>query len=231
MFRYPLVGLFALLVCCLPDARGQNGQSKAPGDKNSGSVKPLAPLGLTLEAVPDLLYEHLRLPTLQRGQGIVIGAIALDSPAADSGLLPHDIVLTCNGTAVHDGAQFIQLVEAALPEKKARLTLVRGGKEMRLSARFKSPTVADTAMLKGVSKPGGPPELNVKAEPLDGGKLKVTFSFYSESKGKLDQVSCEGSFREIQAEVSRLNEEKRIPVRVQELVEVALKQIREHKSP
>jgi membrane-associated protease RseP (regulator of RpoE activity) len=230
MSRYPLV-LLALLACCLLTARGQTSGPKAPGDQTAGSVKIPSPLGLSLEAVPELLYDHLNLPGMKRGQGVVIRGITPDSPAANSGLQRHDIVLSCNGTAVSDGAQLIRLVEAALPEGKAHLALVRGGKEMRLSARFATAAMAGSGFSKGVSKPGGPPPLNVKAEPLDGGKLRVTFVFYSESKGKLDEVTCSGSFPEIQAQVRSWNEEKRIPVQVQELVGVALKQLREFKSP
>jgi len=225
MSRTLLVVLLALLAFCLPAARGQNGKPKAPADTTVGTVKRAAPLGLSLQAVPDLLYDHVNLPNLKRGQGVVLGGISADSPVAGSGLRPHDIILTCNGTVVHDGAQFLRLVEAALPQQSARLTLVRGGKEVRMRAHFQ------TAALKGATKPGGPPALNVKAEPLEGGKLEVTFVFYSDSKGKLDQVTCKGSLPEIQAQVTRLNEMKRIPVRVQELVDVALKQIRELKSP
>jgi len=201
MSRYPLI-LIALLGFGPLVGLGQTPESKSSPDRTPGAVKPSPPLGLALEAVPDLLYEHLQIPNLKRGQGVVIQRITPDSPAAGSGLQAHDIVLSCNGTEVRDAAQFLRLVQTALPAKKARVSLVRAGKEMRVSLAFATPTAMGLPTFsKGVSKPDGPASLNVKAEPLEGGKLRITFSFYSEGKGKLDQVVCSGSLPEIQTQL------------------------------
>src|SRR5881398_3624712 len=116
MFRYPLA-LAILVSCSLLAVRAQSG-NPAPGGSPPGVAKPTPPLGISLSGVPDLLYEHLRLPNLKRGQGVVIHKIAPDSPAADSGLQPSDIVLSCNGTQIHNGEQFVRLLQATAPEGK-----------------------------------------------------------------------------------------------------------------
>jgi membrane-associated protease RseP (regulator of RpoE activity) len=228
MFRYPLALTF-ILACSLPAVRAQSGEAPPPG-----VAKTTPALGISLGDVPELLYEHLRLPNMKRGQGVVIRKIAPDSPAAESGLQPSDIVLSCNGTQVHNGAQFVRLLQATAPEGKSHVLLVRAGKEMRVRVRLAAPVgMSPPAPLlpKALIKPGGPPAVSVKAEPLDGGKLQITFHFYSDGKGKLDHVICSGSFKEIQAQVRTLGENNQIPPRIQELVDVALKRIRDLNVP
>jgi membrane-associated protease RseP (regulator of RpoE activity) len=228
MFRCSFV-LAALLAGSLPVARGQSVEPPPPGTAKSALA-----LGLSLGSVPDALYDHLRLPNLRRGQGVLIRAIAPDSPAVDSGLQRNDVVLSCNGTPIQDGDQLVRLLQATAPEGKARVLLVRGGKEMRVRLRLGAPedaALAPPVFPKGLLKPGGPPAITVKAEVLDGGKLQITFAFFSDGKGKLDQVTCSGSLTEIQAQVRELGVNNQIPMRIRELVDVALKRIRTLKEP
>ena len=229
-----LLVLAALLALAIPAARGQSGELKAPGGPAAGSAKATPPLGLSLSAVPELLYDHLRLPNLRRGRGVVVRKIAPDSPAADSGLQDNDILLSCNGTLIENGAQCVRLLQATAPEGKAHLLLVRGGQEMRVRLRLAAPLGSNPApppFAKALIKAGGPPAISLKAEALDGGKLQITFVFYSDGKGKLDQVTCSGSFREIETQVQNLGAKNQIPARVQELVDVALKRIRTLNTP
>jgi membrane-associated protease RseP (regulator of RpoE activity) len=229
-----LLVLAALLVCGLPAARGQSGELKSPGGGAAGSAKAVPPLGISFSAVPDVLYDHLRLPNLRRGHGVVVRDIAPDSPAADAGLEHNDILLSCNGTQIENSEQCVRLIQATAPEGKARLLLVRRGKEMRVRLRLATPlgtTPAPPPFAKAVIKPGGPPAISLKAEALDGGKLQVTFVYYSDGKGKLDQVTCSGSFREIETQVRDMGANNQIPPRVRELVDVALKRIRTLNTP
>jgi hypothetical protein len=226
MSRYPLL-LLALLACCPAAARGQTVDTKS-----TSSAKSALSLGLAVGAVPDALYDHLRVPNLRRGQGVLIRAIAPDSPVVESDLQRNDIVLSCNGTPVHDGEQLVRLLQATAPKGKARVDLIRGGQAMRVSVRLVSPVDTESPSFpKGLLKPGGPPAISVKAEALDGGKFQVTFAFFADGKGKLDQVTCSGSFKEIQAQVHNMGMNNQIPARVQELMDVALKRIRDLNQP
>jgi hypothetical protein len=129
----------------------------------------------------------------------------------------------------------IRLLQATTPEGKSHVLLVRAGKEMRVRVRLAAPvgvnTPAPPLFPKAIIKPGGPPAVSVQAEPLESGKLQITFRFYSDGKGKLDEVTCSGSFKEIQAQVRTLGENNQIPPRIQELVDVALKRIRDLNTP
>lgn len=234
MLRYALL-LAALLSCCVPAARGQSGNAKPSAGQSAGSVKTTPALGISVGAVPDVLYDHLRLPNLKRGHGIVIHRIAPDSPAAGSGLERNDIVLTCNGTAIQTEDQLVRVLQAATPPTRTHVLLIRGGQEMRVSLRLSALQEASNPTIppnpKGLLKPDGPPAISVKAEPLDGGKLEITFKYYSDGKGKLDQVTCRGSFKEIEAQVRTMGQKNQIPPRIQELVDVALKRIRSLNMP
>ena len=230
-----ILAAVVILAFCLPAARGQSGNVKPGGGQSPASVKTTPPLGISLGKVPDLLYDHLRLPNLKRGHGVVVYRIAPDSPAAGSGLEHNDIVLSCNGTQVQTGAQLVRLLKDTPPQSKMHVLLVRGGQETRVSLRLTAPGSTGNAAAvpnpKALLKSDGPPKISVKAEPLAGGKLRITFLFYSEGKGKFDQVTCSGSFKEIQAQVHTLGRQNQIPPQIRELVDVALKRIRNLNVP
>lgn len=222
--RRHLLALAVLLTVCLTAARTQTTGPKAPA-----SPPAPAPGGVHVSAVPELLYAHLHTPALKRGQGAVVQEVAPDSPAFKAGLKRLDILLTLDGTAIRDGEHFRRLLQKGTA-RNAPLVLLRSGHEMTLPISFASTTGPDEAP-KGLLKPGSPPAVDVEAQPQGGGKLRVTFTFYSEGKGKLDQVTCSGSLAEIQNEVQALNRDRRIPTRVQELIAVALKRLRDLNSP
>src|SRR5262245_18806517 len=88
MLRYQLP-LVVLLAVGPAVARPQGAAQRAPSVS-----KTLAPVGLKVGRVPDLLYEHLRRPNLQPGQGVVVEQVGAGSPAARAGLKRHDILLS-----------------------------------------------------------------------------------------------------------------------------------------
>ncbi len=215
------LALALLLALCPPSAWPQ------------ASVKPTAATvaGARVGAVPDPLYSHLQLPNFQRGQGVLVEQVRADSPAARAGLKRHDILLSYGGTALHDAAQFFRLVQTA-PDKKLPLLLIRGGQELNLNVCLAAkPSFVGPPVPRGLIKPGGPPAVTVQAEALDGDKMRITFTFYSDGKGKLDRVTCSGSLNEIQQQVRTLGANQELPPRVQDLVDVALKRIRDLNAP
>jgi hypothetical protein len=110
--------------------------------------------------------------------------------------------------------------------EQSALVLLRGGKQATLLVDLAAGAEADQHLVKGVLKAGGPPAVTVEARPLQQGKLRVTFTYYSDGSGKLEQVTCSGSLGEIEAEVRSLGEQNRISPRLQDLIDVALKRIR-----
>jgi serine protease Do len=78
-------------------------------------------------AVRDITPDIAQQLHLQRDKGVVIQRIAPDSPAADAGLQPGDIVLEVNRKKVGDVKQFLAQAEDAKRTKKPALLLVQRG--------------------------------------------------------------------------------------------------------
>jgi hypothetical protein len=188
----------------------------------------LAALGLRLGTLPDLLYAQL--PQLKRRAGVVVERVLSESPAAQAGLRRHDILLSYGGKTIRGSEHFWQLLPAGPPEQPVPLVLLRGGREMTLEVTLTRAAVPAppplTSLPKGVIKPGGPPAVNVEAQRVQSGKLKVTFTYYSQGTGKLERVTCSGSLTEIEDEVRELGRQNRMPSRVQDLADVALRRMR-----
>lgn len=72
----------------------------------------------------------------------------------------------------------------------------------------------------------GPPAVSVEAQRLEEDRLQITFTYYAHGTGKLERVKCSGSISQIESEVRELGKQNRMSVRVQDLVEVALRRIR-----
>jgi PDZ domain len=197
----------------IPCARAQDSNPVKP----SGLV--IAPsLGVRLGTVPDLLYEQF--PQLKRGEGVVVEEVQAGSAAARAGLRRHDLLLTYGGQAIQGLDHFHQLIRAGAADQSRPLVLLRGGREMTLQVPLASNPP------KAMIKPGGPPAVNVEAQRLAGGRLQITFTYYSQGTGKLEKLKCSGSLADIENEVRQLGKQNQMPSRVQDLVEVALRQIR-----
>src|SRR5207249_448245 len=92
-----------------------------------------------------------------------------------------------------NGEQFVRLLRATAPEGKSHVLLVRAGKEVRVRVRLAAPVGMSTParlLPKALIKPGGPPAISVKPEPLDGGKLQVTFLRGSDAHHRPRQSAC-----------------------------------------
>jgi hypothetical protein len=209
------IALLILLGATLAALRAQTAVTLAPPEAAKSLMD-----GVRLGPVPQLLYDHL--PALPPGHGIVVEDVQPGSALAQAGLRKHDILLSCDGVRIRDGKHFGQMLTPA--EQPHRLALLRAGREMTLAVNL--PAADLDPMPKGLLKAGGPPAVTVEAQPLTDGKLRVVFRFYSPNTGKLERVTCSGSLRQIEDEVRQLGDNNRMPARVQDLVDVALKRIR-----
>lgn len=66
--------------------------------------------------------------TLLEGQGVLIGQVAKDSPAAKAGLRTHDVILSFNNQKVGSPEQLVKMVRSAAPGQQAAISYLRGGK-------------------------------------------------------------------------------------------------------
>ena len=200
----------------VPDCRGSI-LSQPPRRSPTDPAAEVATVGLTLTPVPAVLYEQVQALHQQRGLGIVVDQITPKSAAAVAGLRRFDILLSYQKTPVRDVAHFAKLLRAVPPDHKMPLVVLRGGKEtvLQVGLSTKLLTNADLAEPpKGLIKPGGPPAVHVVAEPLQGAKMRITFTFYSEGQGKLDRLTCSGSLDEIQGQVQMASDQKKMSANV-----------------
>ncbi len=214
----------ALLLLCLPRGTAQPVE-RVPSEEEKGTY-----LGVLISPVPQVLYDQV--PELPRDQGVVVSHILPGSPAAQAGLMRHDILLRYNDDPIRDCEHFAQLIRAGRAGQRVKLELLRAGRKQSAEAVLALGPVLKIAhanrALKdavaevppGRAKAGGPPSVSVAATPLDGGRVRVTIEYYQDGTGKMRTLNCEGTPDEIDQDVQKL------PPRVQTLAQKALDRFR-----
>ena len=96
----------------------------AQSGKHAVSAASRGYLGITLTEICPEVRAHT---TLKPGEGLMIGRVAPDSPAAAFGLQHYDILTKINDQWIMSPAQFITLVENAGPGSEIELTVLRRG--------------------------------------------------------------------------------------------------------
>ncbi len=86
-------------------------------------------IGVTAEPVSELLRAQL---SLEKGQGLSIGQIVPEGPAAKAGLQVNDIIIKFDGKPVGDVPQLIKAIDAA-KGTPVNGTLLRGGKSVEFT--------------------------------------------------------------------------------------------------
>lgn len=182
---------------------------------------PQSSFGLKLGKVPEVVFSQL--PQLPKDHGVLVEDVSPDSPAWRGGLRRHDIVLSLETKPVASAEKLLEDLHGA--EQVTEVIVFRSGREVRL--KFAPHAEPATAMpLKGFIKPGGPPAVRVQAQPLDKGRLNITLQFYSDNSGKLEQPSYVGELPDIERQIQAHARDRRLPPSVVDLVEVALKRLR-----
>jgi PDZ domain len=213
---------FGLILLALAAAPAR-GAAQQPGPAPSRDD---TPLGIRLAAVPDALYAHL--PTLERGQGLLVETIKPDSRAADFGLKAFDIVLAVGTSPVKSGEDLQSKLSTLQPGEREVLQIVRGGKQFALSVA----TPAENYIpAKSLFKPGGPPAVSIEIKPVkaDGG-MEVHL-FYLNQANKMNHRALQGSLGEIESQVAELARQGQMPENIHDLVSLALKRLRTKKTP
>jgi membrane-associated protease RseP (regulator of RpoE activity) len=90
-------------------------------------------LGVTTSHVTGALREQLGL---QKGFGLVVDFVAKDSPAEAAGLKVHDVLTKLDDQLLVNTEQLAALVRAKKAGDQVTLTLIRGGKESKLTAKL-----------------------------------------------------------------------------------------------
>ena len=84
-------------------------------------------LGVMVHSPSEALVDQLDLP---KGQGLVIGQVIPDTPAAKAGLKPNDILLELGGKAVpNNQGEFVRQVQEIKADAKVDAVVLRKGKK------------------------------------------------------------------------------------------------------
>jgi len=87
-------------------------------------------LGIGCAPVPSALRAQLNLP---EKQGLLVGAVVLDSPAAKAGIVPDDILLRAGDKPLAAPRDLVRAIAAA-KQGKLKIDLLRGGKPKTVEA-------------------------------------------------------------------------------------------------
>jgi len=109
-------------------------------------------IGVAVQSVNQSLAQSFGLP---KPEGALVGSVADNSPAAQAGIKPGDVILAWNGTAIGDSADLPALVADTAPGKHATVTVWRNGAEQTLGV-----TVGRVPDEKVASAEGANPDAN-----------------------------------------------------------------------
>lgn len=106
-----------------------NSPAQAAASKGLEKREQVTYLGVAPEPVSAELRDQL---SLKRGEGILVGAIVADSPAARVGVRPHDVLLRFDDQILIEPGQLKALVQMRNPGDKVKLILMRKGAQQTL---------------------------------------------------------------------------------------------------
>jgi membrane-associated protease RseP (regulator of RpoE activity) len=108
-------------------------------EHDMGPKEPVTFLGVETSDVPRVLSEQMGLP---RGFGVVVDYVSADSPAAAAGLQPSDIIRMLNDQMILNPDQLGKLVRSFADGATINLTVLRKGKEVKLTVTLKKHDVS-----------------------------------------------------------------------------------------
>ncbi|MBC7474999.1 MAG: DegQ family serine endoprotease [Candidatus Sericytochromatia bacterium] len=100
-------------------------------------------LGIQIQNMTETLAKSLNVE--DPNNGIVVGEVSPDSPAAKSGIQRYDVVLELNGVAVSDVNSFRNMIASDDPGQTIKLLLLRDGKKVNANIKLGSLDPSKTA--------------------------------------------------------------------------------------
>ncbi|MGH9413376.1 MAG: Do family serine endopeptidase [Terriglobales bacterium] len=103
-------------------------------------------------------------------KGVVVAQVNADSPAAQAGIKPYDIVTKFKGTAISNGGDLQVVAGDAAPGTKATMDVLRDGKPMQFTVTMgnftNAPGSSAAAADEGSGASGTTPKLGLTVTPL-----------------------------------------------------------------
>ena len=153
MSRIHWLGGVALVLLSSVVARGQATVDPTPSPGGIDGVIAVAEaaqadeyyLGVECLPVMPALRSQLNLP---EGQGLLVGAVVAESPAAAAGIVRHDVLLRVGGKPLSEPRNLRDAVQAA-QGGKLKIELIRGGKPKTIEVAPAKRPVGPSANLPG----------------------------------------------------------------------------------
>src|SRR5580704_26673 len=86
--------------------------------------------------VREVTPENVKQFKLQAERGVVVGRVALDSPASKAGLKETDVITEVDGQRVEGATQFRRMIREIPAGRTVQLTVWRDGRSQSLSAKL-----------------------------------------------------------------------------------------------
>ena len=185
---------------------------------------PDSSFGLKLGRVPEPLLAHL--PALPKSHAVMAEAVEPNSPAWRGGIRRFDVIVSLDDQPPADPKAAEEKIRR---DAGARVTLFRAGREMVLAFDANRPANAvesEYLAPKGTIKSEGPPSVSIQLQPMDNGRVHLVLTFYSTNSGKMERLAYDGPLADIEQQIHIDARDKRLPDRVQDLMEVALQRAR-----
>lgn len=118
-------------------------------------------IGVTVQPVDGQLAQSFGLP---QPEGGLVAQVQKDSPGAEAGIKPGDVILSFNGNPIHESSELPAQVAQLAPGTKAKLTVWRDGKEKELLVQLAEMDAQQVASADGSDAAGG--KLGLSVRPL-----------------------------------------------------------------
>jgi membrane-associated protease RseP (regulator of RpoE activity) len=110
------------------------------GPEHREKKVPVTFLGVETSDIPSVVSEQLGLP---KGFGLVVDYVVPDSPAAAAGVQQNDILKMLNDQILTEPEQLAKLIRSNSEGTTVTLTIIRKGKEQKLTAKLIKKEVPD----------------------------------------------------------------------------------------
>jgi Spy/CpxP family protein refolding chaperone len=158
-------------------------------------------------------------------QGLLVGQIAPDSPAAKCGLKPHDLLLKAGDTQLKTAADLMEAVQKAR-RRDLPLDVLRDGQWQKITVKpakrpestvkpAKRPAEGLVYNLGDLLQSGRPGPSGVKITQLPGGTIRVVIAEEGEGKDGVQELRKE--VRELRRQVEEYKEVRELRRQVEEL--------------
>jgi serine protease Do len=126
-------------------------------------------LGISIQSVSRDMAEALGQKVPEGGivRGALIGDVVPDSPAEKAGLQRGDLVTRIDGAEVKDANDLMNRVALLIPGSKAELTVIRGGKERKITVSVGKRDEGKLSRQEGGASGGSVAALGLAAADLD----------------------------------------------------------------